>query len=162
MKLSMRSFIRCFIVAFAVTATPALAQSGGTIEPHDLVKQANQKPALKLTEQQKAEIRDAMVGVHNAQKLPKGFAPQVGAKIPTALKTSPVPSPLNLKQPALKQYDYAKLPKDLLIIDPMKLTVVAIIPRKLPVTTGSAVSGSAVHRPASKAIMPAETGKKQQ
>jgi hypothetical protein len=166
MQLSMRSFIPCFIVAFAVTATPAFAQSGGTIEPHDLVKQANAKPALTLTEQQKTEIQDAMVTVHNAQKLPKGFTPQVGAKLPTALKTTAIPSPLNLKQPALKQYDYVKLPDQLLIVDPMKVTIVAMIPLKFPAaTTGQATNPDAApsgetHDPASKGHQ-AETGKKE-
>ena len=44
----------------------------------------------------------------------------------------------------LKQYDFVKLDNDLLAIDPMDSTVVAVIPRKFPkeqATQGSAPSG---------------------
>ena len=55
-----------------------------------------------------------------------------------------MPAPLINQEPVLKQYDFVKLENDLLVVDPMDSTVVAVIPRKFPkeqATQGSAPSG---------------------
>ena len=43
-----------------------------------------------------------------------------------------MPAPLINQEPVLKQYDFVKLDNDLLVVDPMDSTVVAVIPRKFP------------------------------
>ena len=50
-----------------------------------------------------------------------------------------MPEPLVQREPSLKQYGYAKLSKNVLVIDPMKKTIVAVIPLKVP-TAGKAES----------------------
>jgi hypothetical protein len=40
-----------------------------------------------------------------------------------------VPPPASAKVPALKNYDYAKLPGKILLVDPMTRKVVEVIPR---------------------------------
>jgi hypothetical protein len=72
-----------------------------------------------------------------------------------------MPSPLINQEPVLKQYDFVKLENQLLVVDPMDSTVVAIIPRKFPkeqATQGSAASGQ-TQDPASQGDE-AETSKK--
>ena len=69
---------------------------------------------------------------HSAQKTPDKFEAKVGEKVPTALKLDPMPAPLINQEPVLKQYDFVKLENDLLVVDPMDSTVVAVIPRKFP------------------------------
>ena len=72
------------------------------------------------------------------QKTPDKFAAKVGEKVPTALKLDAMPAPLINQEPVLKQYDFVKLDKDLLVVDPMDSTIVAVIPRKFPQGTGDA------------------------
>jgi hypothetical protein len=54
-----------------------------------------------------------------------------------------MPAPLINQEPVLKQYDFVKLDKDVLVVDPMDITIVAVIPRKFPnqATQNQAPSG---------------------
>jgi hypothetical protein len=72
-----------------------------------------------------------------------------------------MPAPLINEEPILKQYDFVKLENELLVVDPMDSSVVAVIPRKFPKdqeTQGSAPSGQ-TNDPASQGDE-AETTKK--
>jgi hypothetical protein len=157
----MKTLLYCSTALFLL-AVPATAQTNAqTIEPNDLNAGAAQKPPLQLTEQQRGKIQDALVTAHSAQKTPDKFEPKVGAKVPTALKLDAMPAPLINEEPVLKEYGFVKLENDLLVIDPMKSTIVAVIPRKFPkdqATQGRAPSGQ-TRDPASKGDE-AETHKK--
>ena len=119
--------------ALAVLAVAANAQNNTpTIEPNDLNVAAEQKPPLQLSDQQRREIQDALVTAHSAQKAPDRFEAKAGVKIPTKLKVDAMPAPLINKEPVLMQYGFVKLENDLLVVDPMNSTVVAVIPRKFP------------------------------
>jgi hypothetical protein len=147
------------LILFAVSATAQ--DNKPTIQPGELTAQAKQKSPLQLSDQQRREIQDALVTAHSAQKTPDNFEAKVGVKIPTKLKLDAMPAPLINQQPALKQYDFVKLEDNLLVVDPMDSTVVAVIPRKFPkdqATQGSAPSGQ-THDPASQGDE-AETNKK--
>ena len=152
----------CCGTALILLAVSASAQNDKpTIQPNDLTAGAKQKPPLQLTDQQRRAIQDALVTAHSAQKTPDKFEAKVGAKVPVALKLDAMPAPLINQEPVLKQYDFVKLDNDLLVVDPMDSTVVAVIPRKFPkeqATQGSAPSGQ-THNPASKGDE-AETNKK--
>ena len=152
----------CCSTALILLAVSATAQNNApTIQPNDLTSSAKQKPPLQLSEEQRRAIQDALVTAHSAQKTPDKFEPKVGAKVPTSLKLNAMPAPLINQEPVLKQYDFVKLDNDLLVVDPMDNTVVAVIPRKFPkeqATQGSAPSGQ-THDPASKGDE-AETNKK--
>jgi hypothetical protein len=135
----------CCSTALVLLAASATAQdSKPTIQPNELTASAKQKPPLLLSDEQRREIQEALVTAHSAQKAPDNFQVRVGEKVPTALKLDAMPAPLINQQPVLKQYDFVKLEKDLLVVDPMDSTVVAVIPRKFPkkqATQGSAPSG---------------------
>ena len=152
----------CCGTALILLALSASAQNNEpTIQPNDLTTGAKQKPPLQLTDQQRRAIQDALVTAHSAQKTPDKFEAKIGAKVPVALKLDAMPAPLINQEPVLKQYDFVKLDNDLLVVDPMDSTVVAVIPRKFPkeqATQGSAPSGQ-THDPASKGDE-AETNKK--
>jgi hypothetical protein len=123
----------CGAAALALLAAPALAQdnvkSGNTLDPIALSKQAK-KPPPKLDDKQLAAIRDGLVAVHTQQNMPKGFQPKPGAKVPASLKIDALPQDLARKDPAFRELAYAKTAADILVIDPMQKTVVAVIPRK--------------------------------
>ena len=147
------------LVLFAVSATAQNANA--PIEPNELTTTATAKPPLQLSDQQRRKIQEALVTAHSAQKTPDKFAAKVGEKVPTTLKLDAMPAPLINQEPVLKQYDFVKLDNDLLVVDPMDSTVVAVIPRKFPkeqATQGSAPSGQ-THDPASQGDE-AETSKK--
>src|SRR5262245_58396160 len=152
----------CGSAALILVAVSATAQNtNAPIQPDELTAAAKQKPPLQLSDQQRRKIQDALVTAHSAQKTPDKFEAKVGVKIPTALKLDAMPAPLINQEPVLKQYDFVKLDNDLLVVDPMDSTVVAVIPRKFPkeqTTQGSAPSGK-THDPASQGDE-AETTKK--
>ena len=151
----------CCAAALILVTGLAMAQDNKpTIQPNELTDSAKQKPPLQLSEQQRSKIQDALVSAHSAQKTPDKFEAKVGAKVPTALKLDAMPAPLINQEPVLKQYDFVKLENDLLVVDPMNSTVVAVIPRKFPKeeTQGGPPSGQ-THDPASKGDE-AETHKK--
>ena len=152
----------CCGAALILLTVPAAAQNDKpTIQPNDLNASAQQKPPLQLSEQQRQKIQDALVTAHSAQKTPDKFDAKVGTKVPTALKLDAMPAPLINEEPVLKQYDFVKLENDLLVVDPMNSTIVAVIPRKFPkdqATQGSAPKGQ-TNDPASKGDE-AETNKK--
>jgi hypothetical protein len=135
----------CGSTALILLAVSATAQNTNpTIQPNELTATAKEKPPLQLTDQQRREIQDALVTAHSAQKTPDKFEAKVGEKVPTTLKLDAMPAPLINQEPVLKQYDFVKLDNDLLVVDPMDSTVVAVIPRKFPkeqATQGSAPSG---------------------
>jgi hypothetical protein len=119
-----------YAAALALLPLPALAQDNAnkSVRPHDLAVQA--KRSLTVNDRQKAMIRDGLVAVHTQQKAPKDFKPQVGAKLPMSLKVGALPQDLVRKDPAFRELGYAKTASDILVIDPMKKTIIAIVPRK--------------------------------
>jgi hypothetical protein len=156
----MKTLLCCSAALILLTGS-ATAQNKPPIQPDALTDSARQKPPLQLSEEQRREIQDALVTAHSAQKTPDKFEAKVGEKVPTQLKLDPMPTPLINQQPVLKQYDFVKLDNDLLVVDPMDSTVVAVVPRKFPkeqTTQGSAPSGQ-THDPASQGDE-AETSKK--
>lgn len=149
------------ILLIAMTGPATAQNSVPTIQPHALIASAQHKPALQLSDQQRRRIQDALVTAHSAQKTPDKFAAKVGEKLPAKLKIDAMPAPLINQEPVLKEYDFVKLDKNLLVVDPMDRTIVAVISRKFPkeqATQGSAPSGQTAD-PASKGDE-AETNKK--
>src|SRR6476469_2810601 len=139
-----------FLVLFAFSATAQNANA--PIEPNELTTTAKAKPPLQLSDEQRRKIQDALVTAHSAQKTPDNFEAKIGTKVPTKLKLDAMPAPLINEEPVLNQYDFVKLENELLVVDPMDSSVVAVIPRKLPkdqATQGSATSRE-THAPASQ------------
>ena len=125
----------CGAAALALLSLTAAAQdnvrSDKTIQPNELTQQAK-RPQLKLDDRQSAAIRDALVAEHTQQKTPAGFQPQVGAALPKTMKVDAMPQDLTRREPSLKQFGYAKTATDILVLDPMKKTIIAVVPRKFP------------------------------
>ena len=148
-----------FLVILAVSATAQ--NTSAPIQPNELTTTATAKPPLQLSDEQRRKIQDALVTAHSDQKTPDNFEAKIGNKVPTELKLDAMPAPLINEEPVLKQYDFVKLENELLVVDPMDSSVVAVIPRKFPheqATQGSAPSGQTAD-PASRGDE-AETNKK--
>jgi len=118
--------MRCFLTRASIAAVlvlsvsiPAVAagpNSGAveqTIPPP--VAQNPKPPPLKLSDDQRAKIRQAVSGENTevqfslkSNKPSEKFEPSVGAKIPAGLKPHTLPPPVLADMPALKTYTYLK------------------------------------------------------
>jgi hypothetical protein len=117
--------------ALALLSTAALAQTKPSVEPNKLTVESK-RPPLQLNDKQRAAIEQGLVSENTQQKTPPKFEAKVGAPIPASMTVDVMPPKLVAQEPSLQPYGYAKLAKDLLVIDPMKKTIVAIIPRLQP------------------------------
>jgi hypothetical protein len=128
----MTRMLLCGAAALALLAVPAAAQDNSkTIDPVELSKQMKGPPA-QLSDEQKNAIQNGLVAVHTQQKAPKDFKPQAGQPLPKSLKVDTLPQDVIRAQPSLKEYGYAKTATDILVLDPLHKTIVAVIPRKFP------------------------------
>jgi hypothetical protein len=118
--------------ALVLLSIPALAQDK-TLDPNGITVDAK-RPPLQLNDRQRAAIQDALETENTAQKSPPDFEPKVGATLPSKLGVDAMPAALIQREPSLKQYGYAKLAKNVLVIDPMKKTIIAVIPLKSSAT----------------------------
>lgn len=121
------------VAATGIYLSPASAVET-TIHPNDLTAQAAKRPHVQLSDAQRAAIRNGLVTVHTDQKTPDTFEPKVGAKLPQTLKLNAMPQALVHEDAAFGSLDYVKTAKDLLVVDPMDKTIVAVIPRRYPVS----------------------------
>jgi hypothetical protein len=144
----MKTLIYGAAAALTLMTLPALAQDAAkdkaTIQPTELMAQQPQRPPLQLDDTQKGEVRAALKGEDTTQKAPKDFQAAVGGTVPKDVTTHAMPPALLQQVPSLKQYGYAKLDDEVLVIDPMKKTIIAI----LPGAGGGSTAGSGVMEPA--------------
>lgn len=117
--------------ALMLLPTAALAQNTPSVAPNKLTVESK-RPPLQLNDKQRAAIEQGLVTENTQQKTPPKFEAKVGAPIPTSLKVDVMPPKLVQQDRSLEPYGYAKLAKELLVIDPMKKTIVAVIPRLQP------------------------------
>ena len=134
----MRTILLSGAAALALLSAPALSpalaqdnvRSDKTVQPHEL--EAQKRPPLKVSDKQQAAIRDGLVAEHTQQKTPDGFQPKVGDALPKVMKVDVMPQDLIRREPSLKEYGYAKTASDILVLDPMTKTIIAVVPRKFP------------------------------
>lgn len=133
----MKTLITCAAGALLLLSIPAAAQNsksdGKTLEPNEITV-AKDKQTLQLSDQQRATIQEALDAENTQQKTPPNYQPKVGEVLPGTMTVDVMPPRLVEREPSLQPYGYAKLAKDLLVIDPMKKTIVAVIPRRQPAT----------------------------
>jgi hypothetical protein len=127
-ELPMRRLVSS-ILAGLLLAGPATAVANAAPAMEIPPPQAN--PPLQLSEAQRQQVLQAVTAKNTDDKLPADFKPANGAKVPSQKKLPlhPLPRPLVYQIPVLKQYYYAKLPSNVLIVDPMTRKVVDVIAR---------------------------------
>ena len=102
---------------------------------------AERKPPLELSEEQRRDIVEAVVRVDTHQPTPKGFTPQIGAPIPRTVDLHAPPSAILDEIPALKQYMYAHLDRQIAIVDALARKVVVLIAVPAPLAFGGQKDG---------------------
>jgi len=130
--LTRASIAAVLVLSVSIPAVAAGPNSGAveqTIPPP--VAQNPEPPPLKLSDDQRAKIRQAVSGENTevqfslkSNKPSEKFEPSVGAKIPACLKPHTLPPPVLADMPALKTYTYLKFKQQVLIIDPMSRKIV--------------------------------------
>lgn len=126
----MKTLLCSAVTALVLMSFPAIAQDK-TLDPNGITVDA-QRPPLQLNDQQRTAIQDALETENTEQKVPPKFEPKVGETLPATMTVDAMPEPLIQREPSLKQYGYAKLPANVLVIDPMKKTIIAVVPLKTP------------------------------
>jgi hypothetical protein len=135
-----RSIPLCAALALLIlpaAASSAAAEPGAVILSNGTqVPQVLHRGRLKLTDAQRAQIRDAVLTEDTqiefnlkANKSAKNFTPAVGAKLPKGVKGLGLPQSLLVKQPQLADYGYVKMKNQVLIVNQMSHTIVDLIPQ---------------------------------
>ena len=83
-------------------------------------------PKLRLTPAQKIAIY-AAVGKDNSKVAPKKFAPAVGAEVPPMIELYALPDDILAANPATKFYQYTVVEDRVVLVDPTRMRVVAVI-----------------------------------
>jgi hypothetical protein len=86
------------------------------------------KPQLDLSDAQRQAILDAIVQQDSHQATPKEFKPAVGSDIPRTLDLHALPRPLVYEIPALKEYMYAHIDRNIVLVDALEKKVIVLIP----------------------------------
>jgi len=104
----------------------------------ELVTEA-QKPALNLTDEQQKVVIEAVVERKAHQPSSKEFKPELGATVPRTVDIHAMPPRLATEVPELKDYMYAHLDREIVIVDALHKKVAALIPlsENLAVDSGS-------------------------
>lgn len=165
----MKTLMCCGTAALLLSAAVAGAQDKTTLDPNQLTVAAK-RPPLQLNDRQRSLIQDTLVTENTEQKTPANFAAKVGETVPLTMKVDVMPERLVAREPSLAQYGYAKLAKDVLVVDPMKKTIIAVLPRLSPssgkdvapadwaATRGRELTGQAPEPPAAKNQAPEPAG----
>lgn len=121
------------LVLIAPLPVTAQGKQDKTLEPNKLTVQA-QRPPLQLDPQQAAILREALASENTEQKSPANFEPKVGETLPASLKVDVMPQSLVQRHHSLEPYGYAKLAKNILVLDPLNKKIIAVLPRLEPTT----------------------------
>jgi hypothetical protein len=119
----------------ALAAAAALASGAGaasragqhTTSNDSASMQTTPKDDLALTRAQQRIVWRDIHKQGRSETAPTNFTAKVGATVPDDLSIQPMPAPIASRVLALKAYDYALLPKELLIINPTDKKVVNVI-----------------------------------
>ena len=141
--------------ALGLTVAGALMLAAQVNQP---VAETNSQPVareapkgpLKLSEQDKAAVIKAALDAKSHQNTPKGFTPAVGATVPKTVFIHGFKPEVLHNVPALKDYWYAYLDQEVVLVDAMQTKVVAIVPLPENVASGGGQQHHGAAEPADK------------
>jgi hypothetical protein len=120
--------LRCIAAALllaAGSALPAAAQPNATHPGTETNPAA--VPALKLTPEQKQTIYASISSQKQKETAPADFRAAVGAVVPQSVELQALPKTILELVPDLKNYEYAMVANQVLLVDPKNKQVVEII-----------------------------------
>jgi hypothetical protein len=94
--------------------------------------QTNSSAVAQLSDQHKEVVVRAAIEAKSHQKTPKEFTPAIGASVPSSVYVHGFTPEISGELPLLKQYWYAYLDQEVVLIDGLQTKVVAVIPLPAP------------------------------
>lgn len=98
-------------------------------------------PKLKLTNDQREQIRKAVLPEHNAiefllkaTRSAKSFTPGIGEKLPKGVKAQGLPIPIRSQIPELRDYWHVKMKDQVLIVDGLTNKIVDMFSETQPIS----------------------------
>jgi hypothetical protein len=126
--MKIRSFLTVAAVAFLASLSVAAASSRSKEITAKSSSISMPKDKLSLTSTQEKTAWQDITKRARKEKAPAGFSTKVGAVVPQALITYPVPMTTSSKVPALRRYQYVLLENGkLLIVNPHDNKVADVI-----------------------------------
>jgi len=107
--------------ASAQGPTPTVQNQSTTPDPY-------RKPPPQLSEAEQRFVVQAAVEAKSRQKTPKGFSPALGAEVPREIDGHGFQPDVSEKLPVLKEYQYAFLDHEILLINALERKIVAVVP----------------------------------
>jgi Protein of unknown function (DUF1236) len=109
----------------SLSVVAVLASVGAAVAAGPGTNQTNGN--LNLTAAQDHEIFQSLSKRHTNEAAPAGFTAPVGSQVPQSMKLHRLPISVTRDVPAVRHYDYVKLPNQVLIVDPKTKNVARII-----------------------------------
>jgi Protein of unknown function (DUF1236) len=125
MKLQLIALAAAAALASGAGAASAAGQHATSNDSASM--QTTPKDNLALTRSERRIVWRDISRQANKETAPANFTAKVGATVPDDLSIQPMPSQVTSRVSALKAYDYALLPKELLIVNPTDKKVVNVI-----------------------------------
>ena len=119
-------------------------------DSQSVASEATPNGPLNLSDQDKAAVIKAALDAKSHQATPKEFKPAVGAPVPKEVFQHGFKPEVVSNTPVLKEYWYAYLDREIVLIDALQKRVVAVIPLPAKHVTGEQPHQGAAE-PASKA-----------
>ena len=119
----MNNYFRSGMAALALVASAGVAAAAGMSGAGVTAKHLN------LTNAQQKEIWQGVSQQASKETAPASFTPTIGEVAPTSIKLQPLPTKVSNEVPAVKSYDFAMLPDQVLIVDPSSRKIVDIVNR---------------------------------
>ncbi len=126
------------------------AASGVSLSGAGAVPAEPGKPALALSPENQQIVRDAVTRLDTHQPTPKEFQPALGVDVPRAVYIHALPQSVIDAIPALKEYMYAHLDREVVIVDALGMKAAMVIP--LPEDSWASKQASGTHEAAVNAI----------
>lgn len=99
------------------SAMPAAAQS----------MSSTKEKTIALSDENKQTLVIAALSINSRQKTPKDFSPSVGVTVPTEVYLHAFGPSTVQEAPAVKEYWYAFLDREIILVDALEMKVAAII-----------------------------------
>jgi len=115
-------------IALLLIAGSAVPAAGQATPAHPGAEQNPAAvPSLKLTAAQKQTIYSSISSQKQRETAPPTFHASVGAVVPSSVDLQPLPKTIVDLIPELKDYEYAMVTNQVLLVDPKSKQVVEII-----------------------------------
>jgi hypothetical protein len=136
--------MKCLVLTAAVSLIVGAEIYGSAAETNRQTFAREATTPLKLSDQDKAAVIKAALDAKSHQTTPKDFTPELGAPVPQSVYQHGFKPEVIDETPILRNYWYAYLDREVVLIDALQKTVAAIIslPANL-VTSGQAHQGAA-------------------